>query len=282
MTRTMGDSSTLGDVPHTVDIVGAYINGHFGVATKSQLEALYPEARYGHVLFDVTGSRPDAQTRDWENGDKGGNLERWVLDHNNSSGKKDAVIYCNRSTIPEVRRLTASQILGKDYFLHVATGDGFVYMGTGVVACQDKWSGLTGGHWDSSVVFDDKFWKATGVPHPSPPPAPAPHKPNCSGFQRAIRTTVDNFWGDDTDKNANTIIQATLNHFPNGVLYAQKVVGTRSDGVWGANSKRSLKDTTAHAQRALDTIGFHPGKIDGVWGAKTGIAYQAARAACHI
>jgi hypothetical protein len=282
MTRIMGDSSTFGDVPDHVDVVGAYINGHLGVATKSQLENRYPNSRYGHVFFDVTGSRPDAQTRDWENGDKGGNLRQWVVDHNNSSGEKDAVVYCNQSTVAEVRRLTGDQILGQDYFLHIATGDGLVVQGRGIVACQNKWSGLTGGHWDSSIVFDDNFWKSTKKPVPSPPPAPTPNKPNCTGLQRAIRTTVDNIWGTDTDKNANAVIQAVRNQFPYGRPFAQKVVGTRVDGVWGKNSVRSLKDTIAHAQRALGDMGFNPGTVDGVWGPKTNLAYQAARAACHI
>jgi hypothetical protein len=291
MTRIMGDSSTFGDVPNHVDIVAAYINGHFGVATKTTLEKKYPNARYGHVLIDVFGSRPDANARDWENGDKGGDLRNWVVNHNNFSGVKDAVIYANRSTIPEVRRLTGDQILNKDYFLWVATGDGDIVKGSGIVACQDKWSGLTKGHWDSSVVFDDNLWKNSTVvdhPHPSPPPvpspppAPAPHKPNCTAFQRAIRTTVDNLWGAGTDKNADAIIKATQEQFPYGRLFAQNVVGTRADGVWGANSKRSLRDTTAHAQRALGDMGFNPGNVDGVWGSKTITAYRAARAACHI
>lgn len=286
MTRIMGDSSTFGDVPNHVDIVAAYINGHFGVATKAQLEAKYPSSRYGHVLIDVFGSRPDAHARDWENGDKGGNLRNWVGNHNDFSGVKDAVIYANRSTIPEVRRLTGDQVLNKDYFLWVATGDGDIVKGPGIIACQDKWSGLTKGHWDSSVVFDDNFWKAVGVPSPpptpTPPPVPAPNHPNCQGFQRAIRTTVDGLWGADTDKNADAIIKATVGDFPYGRVFAQKVVGTRADGTWGPNSKRSLKDTIAHSQRALETMGFELGTIDGVWGRKTNAAYQAARKACHI
>ena len=162
MTRIMGDSSTFGDVPSSVAIVAAYINGQYGVVTSEQFEAAYPSSRYGHVLIDVNGTRPDADVRDWEAGDEAGSLEQWVIDHNKHSGKKNAVIYCDRSTVPEVRHLTGSQVLGTDYFLWVATLDGTVYRSTGVIACQDKGPALTHGHWDSSIVFDDSFWQATG------------------------------------------------------------------------------------------------------------------------
>src|SRR5690349_13494339 len=133
MARTMGDSTNILDIPKHVDIVAGYINGHQGPVTPAFMEAHFPHDRYGHVLIDTTGARPDVQVRDWETGDKGGSLERWVIDHNRSSGVKDAVIYSNRSTVPEVRRLTASQILNKDYFLWIATGDGTIVKGTGII-----------------------------------------------------------------------------------------------------------------------------------------------------
>jgi hypothetical protein len=280
MTLVMGDSTTIQDIPKTVDIVCTYVDGHEGVVPQALLEELFPSKKYFHVLIDVNGSRPDAHVRDWETGDKGGSLEQWVKAHNDHTGKKDAVVYCNRSTIPEVRRLTGSQILGKDYFLWIATGDGTVVKGEGIIACQDKWSKQTGGHWDSSVLFDDNFWDIPKTP--SPPKTPTPPKPNCIPFQRAVRTKVDGFWGTLTDENAQAIIQAWSNKFPQGIPFAQHVVGTKSDGAWGPNSKRSLRDTTAHAQRALETMGFNPGKIDGVWGPNTNKAYMAARKACHI
>jgi hypothetical protein len=281
MTLVMGDSTTLGDIPKSVDIVCTYVDGHEGVVPLALLEELFPSSKYFHVFIDVNGSRPDVHVRDWETGDKAGSLEQWVIDHNKHTGKKDAVVYCNRSTIPEVRRLTKSQILGKDYFLWVATGDGTVVQGEGVIACQDKWAKQTGGHWDSSVVFDDNFWDIPKTPSPPKPPT-SPKKPNCTEFQRAIRATVDNMWGPLTDEHAEAIIEATNKRFPHGVTFAQVVVGTRADGAWGPNSKRSLKDTTAHAQRALHDMGFNPGTIDGIWGPKTSVAYAAARKACHI
>ena len=279
--RIMGDSTDIRDIPNHVDIVACYINGHEGPTTPAQLEARFPNSQFGHVFIDVNGSRPDAQVRDWENGDKGGNLRNWVVEHNKHSGKKDAVVYCNRSTVPEVRRLTGDQILNQDYFLWIATGDGDVVNGTGVVACQNKWSGLTGGHWDSSLVFNDLIWRPTGNPSPPQPPHPS-DKPNCSPFQRAIRTVVDNKWGPDTDKNADALIKSWVNEFPYGVAFAQHVVGTRIDGIWGGNSRRSMRTTTRTAQAALKGMGFNPGVLDGIWGRNTQKAYDAARKACHI
>lgn len=290
MSRIMGDSSTFGNVPPMVDIVAAYANGKYGVATPEQMEAKYPNAHYGHVLIDVNGSRPDVQVRDWETGDKAGSLEQWVIDHNKASGVKDAVIYCNKSTIEEVRQLTGSQILAEDYFLWVATLDNSIYTQTGVIACQNKGSAQTGGHYDTSVVVNDDFWKSGNtITIPAPVPGapiiiqvPTKVKPSCIPFQEAIRTPADNMWGTDTDNHANAIIKASAGKFPYGVIFAQQVVGTQRDGMWGKNSKLALKLTVANAQRALDVMGFSPGGADGIWGPNTSAAYTQARAACHI
>lgn len=160
MTRTMGDSTNLDAIPLTVNIAAVYINGSFAT-TPAALEARFPHAKYGQVWIDVNGAAPQAQVRDWETGDKSGSLEQWVISHNQASGRQDAVIYCNRSTIPEVRQLTGTQVLGTDYWLWVATLDGTIFgpqQYPHVIACQDKGATLTGGDWDASVVFDDTFW----------------------------------------------------------------------------------------------------------------------------
>lgn len=279
MTRTMGDSTTMEDIPMNVEIAAVYIDGQYGVETQAQLERRYPHSRYGHVFVDVNGSRPDADVRDWETGDKSGDLEKWVIDHNNHTGKKDAVIYCNGSTIAEVRQLTKSQRLGIDYWLWVATLDGSEHKGPGIIACQRDGERQTGGHWDRSFVYDDRFWRPTGSPHPTPPPG---HKPNCVAFQRAVRASGDNMWGPQTDKNATALIQATTGHYPYGVQFAQQVVGTIPDGVWGPHSHASMISSVKLAQIALKAMGFDPGAIDGAWGVHTNHAYLAARSACHI
>src|SRR5690242_9403767 len=282
MTRTMGDSVDINKVPHTVDIVATYADGHFGVVIEQLLEELFPPDKYFHVLIDVNGSRPDVHVRDWETGDKAGDLRQWVIDHNNHTRKKDAVVYCDRSTIAEVRRLTGDQILGKDYYLWVATLDGDIVRGEGIVACQDKGARQNGSNFDTSVVFDlaDKIWPSPKTP--SSPGTPPPPKPDCRSFQRALRAHVDGLWGPDTDKHATALIKSWGDEFPFGVTFAQRVVGTRGDGAWGPVSKRARDLTTANVQRALKSMGFDPGKIDGIWGEHTHKAYNKARTACHI
>lgn len=169
MSRIFVDSTTFTDDPTNVDGVMVYINGHYGVVTQAALEARYPHSRFGHVWIDVNGSRPDADMRDWETGDKSGDLEDWVKKHNAHTNKKDAVIYCNRATIQEVRNLTKSQVLNKDYFLNIATLDGSQYKGEGVIACQYQGQAQTHGHFDRTIVYDDRFWTKTGPSTPSKP-----------------------------------------------------------------------------------------------------------------
>lgn len=120
------------------------------------------------------------------------------------------------------------------------------------------------------------------------PPAPKPGasgRPNCVVLQRALKTTQDNAWGPNTDKNATAIIDASSFGgvtFPYGIPFTQQIIGAQQDGVWGPKSQSSLKATTAVVQEALMTMGFAPGFIDGVWGPSTDKAYKAARLACHI
>jgi hypothetical protein len=285
MTRIMGDSVDPQEIPKTVDLIATYVDGHFGVLVEQLLEELFPSDHYFHVLIDVNGSRPDVNVRDWENGDKAGNLEQWVIDHNNHTGKKDAVIYCNVSTIPEVRRLTGLQVLGEDYFLWVATLDGQLFQGPGVIACQNRGANLNGANFDTSVVFDDSFWTVKTPSPPVPPTTPVAvptPKPDCRAFQRAIRVAIDNIWGPDTDEAADALVMSWSNEFPHGVAFAQHVVGTRADDIWGPVSKEARNLTTASVQRAFIAMGYSPGKVDGVWGPHTNNAFMAARKACHI
>jgi len=178
MTRIMADSASgLAADPSWIDIALAYDDGHLGVETAAQMEARFPHAKYGWCFTDVTGANPAAQVRDWEAGDKGGSLQQWVIDHNAHSGKKDAVVYCDRATIPEVRQLTGTQVLGQDYWLFVATLDGTLFgpaQYPHVVACQVMGSRQTGGDFDLSLVFDGSLWLPVVPPHPPVPPPPHP------------------------------------------------------------------------------------------------------------
>ena len=161
MTRIGGDSVNLASNPAGVDIAFYYVNGSLGVDTQADAQARHP----GKLVLgiDVNGSAPSAAVRDWETGDKGGSLEQWVIDHNKASGVKDACVYCNRSTIAEVRQLTGAQVLGTDYFLWVTTLDGTLYTGPGVVACQIL---TIDGAWDLTAVWDDGWHPSQdGVAH---------------------------------------------------------------------------------------------------------------------
>ena len=174
----MGDSITpLTAIPAGVAVTAFYLTGGYAV-TEAEIEERFPHRRYGWCGIDARGTMPAAQARDWETGDKAGSLEQWVTDHNAKSGRRDAVVYCNRATIPEVRQLTGSQILGQDYFLWVATLDGTLvapgaehidagpYTYPGVIACQLRGAQMTGGDWDQSLLFDGSLWV------PLVPPAP--------------------------------------------------------------------------------------------------------------
>jgi hypothetical protein len=168
VTRIGCDSTNLNADPAAADVAFYYVNGDY-----AQQEADVAAKFGSHVLLgiDVNGSMPGAAVRDWEKGDKGGSLEQWVIDHNAASGVKDACIYCDRSTIPEVRQLTGSQVLEQDYWLWIATLDGTLvtpgpphldappYSYPGTVACQVA----TIGGYDLSVIWDDTW-------HPSPSP----------------------------------------------------------------------------------------------------------------
>lgn len=170
MTLTMRDAIFATSVPVAgTDIAAGYINGFW--QSWFDLFARFPGTP--KVAIDVNGSAPGAQVRDWEDGDKGGNLEDWVQRHNQLSGAKDAVIYCNRATIAEVRRLTGSQVLNRDYYLWVATLDGTIYgpdQLAGVIACQYQ---TVGDHDDSKVWPNPAIWWSDGVINdPAPPPPP--------------------------------------------------------------------------------------------------------------
>lgn len=173
----MGDSAAgPAAIPLTVNIAAYYVDGHLGVETPANLETKFPHAKYGWCSIDVTGAGFGASVRDWENGDKGGSLEQWVKDHNLHTGKKDAVVYCNVSTIPEVRQLTGTQILGTDYFLWIATLDGTLFgpqQYPHVIANQVRGAKLTGGDYDLSLVFDASFWQPVAPPKPRVTPQQA-------------------------------------------------------------------------------------------------------------
>jgi len=109
-------------------------------------------------------------------------------------------------------------------------------------------------------------------------------KPNCKALQAAVRARVDNDWGPQTDKHCSAVRAASNwagNEFPYGVEFAQMVVGVKQDGSWGPISRAAHDDTVVAMQTALKTMGFHPGRVDGIWGDQTELAFRGARRACR-
>lgn len=177
----MGDSTTLSDVPLTVNVVATYINGHIGVSTPAQLEARFPHAKYGHVWIDVTGANANtADVLDVETGDATPAIANlWLQSWRVLKRTTFPVIYCNRSNQAAVVAACASggSILGKHYGLWIATLDGTQVSGNGIVACQWKGAKQTGANYDESLVYDSSIWLPVApapVPAPTPVPKPAP------------------------------------------------------------------------------------------------------------
>lgn len=114
--------------------------------------------------------------------------------------------------------------------------------------------------------------------------APAtPKKPyygNCTLLQKAVRVKADNFWGPDTEKACEAIRQASIKHFPYGVKFVQRVVGTKDDGAWGGASRRALSATVLNMQVALVDMSHINFPRTGVWDAQTEAAYQKVRKIC--
>jgi N-acetyl-anhydromuramyl-L-alanine amidase AmpD len=184
-----------------------------------------------------------------------------------------AAEWCVKYDIP-VRRIEGSQIFYSEKGL------------AGHVDVNNVYHQST--HWDPGPSFPwVKFLQMVRdeIPVVAGNVPVSPQKPNCTAYQKAIRTPADNLWGPMTDKHSTAIIEASGfggYAFPYGIAFTQMVVGTTQDGLWGPKSIDALKSTTVNAQKALRDMGFSPGQIDGYWGPITDRAFQKARTACHI
>lgn len=189
MTLIMRDSVS----PLAIPLSGTQIAAGYDDGTFNDVHTLHN--RFPHVpnvLIDVNGGLPRANVRDWETGDKAGSLESWVGEHNQASGVKDAVVYCNRSTIAEVRELTGKFVLGEDYYLWVATLDGTVITPSqqpGLVACQDKGSQQVHANYDESIVWTTApiWWTGWVTTPPVNWAYPAPVSLTASGGKTSVR-----------------------------------------------------------------------------------------------
>jgi hypothetical protein len=175
VTRTAGDSIVLANIPTNVDIAISYGNGDYQV-NYDQFIAKFPTPKYARALIDVNATDPlGCSILDVENGDAvPDDAPKWIVDHHAAHTDTDVampVIYVNRDNKQAVidACTAAKLVLAKDYWLWVATGDGTIVTGPGIVACQSEWYTT----WDKSVVFDDS-WHPNGtavVKKPPPPPA---------------------------------------------------------------------------------------------------------------
>jgi hypothetical protein len=158
VTRTMYDGVDLSNVPTKgATMIGFYLNGTYAVPSIESVTKRFPG--WSQVPIDVNGSRPDyARVLDVERGDATpGGVAHWVYMWSlrnpafHDGGRP--VIYCDRGNIKAVQAGANEFLLGHDYYLWVATLDGTLYTGPGVVACQryDR------GDYDESVVYSPQW-----------------------------------------------------------------------------------------------------------------------------
>lgn len=174
MTRTMFDSVNLYGIPRPMaaaNLVAFYLDGPYAVASIAEVAELFKGNR--QVPIDVNGSRADyARALDVETGDVSpDDTAQWLTEFKATNpgyaGGARGLIYSDQSNLEAIRVGTGPYILGRDYTLWVATGDGFVvtpqflrakYPGYAwpdgcVTACQNVWSRT----YDTSVVLVDNF-----------------------------------------------------------------------------------------------------------------------------
>jgi hypothetical protein len=155
--RTMYDSVTpLISIPRDAEMVAYYLNGDFAVKSVAGMYVAFKNA--AHIPIDVSGGRPDyARVLDVEKGDASpddseGWIERWHSSNPDFRGGGRPVIYVQRSNIGLVREGTGRYVLGRDYYLWVASW-GTPCQGRGIVACQVESTPA----WDRSEVYSDQW-----------------------------------------------------------------------------------------------------------------------------
>ena len=75
-----------------------------------------------------------------------------------------------------------------------------------------------------------------------------------TALQAAVGATADNVIGPDTTKRIYAVVAASSwggRQFPFGVEYAQSVIGTEPDGIWGDDSDAAHDRVVGNLQRAV-------------------------------
>ena len=96
-----------------------------------------------------------------------------------------------------------------------------------------------------------------------------------TGIQRAVGADADNVLGPDTTRRVYAVVAASSwggRQFPFGIEYAQSVVGTEPDGVWGGASDSAHDRVVGQLQSAVGV------EVDEYYGAVTNAAINAALA----
>jgi hypothetical protein len=170
------DSVNIHAIPKSIEdgsVISFYLYGDFAVASVLTVQKQFG-SKVHYNPIDVNGRRANfARTVDVETGNvKPETLEEYITEWNAQSpyyangGRCE--VYCNRSTIPAVRAGTGKYILGRDYALWVATGDGTIatsetldlrYNGSiiknAVNMCQNRW---LHGYDESVILLPDMVW----------------------------------------------------------------------------------------------------------------------------
>jgi hypothetical protein len=165
MTRTMYDSVTpFTTIPKKgATMVAWYRTGGFAVEPVGNVSADERIARsfpgWSSIPIDTNGTSPgnsrvaDVEKFDMTPAETEGWIERWNAENPAYHNGGRPVIYCTRDAIPDVRTGTGRYILARDYYLWIATLDGTLYTGAGVIACQ-RWD--MGGY-DESTVYSAQW-----------------------------------------------------------------------------------------------------------------------------
>lgn len=93
-----------------------------------------------------------------------------------------------------------------------------------------------------------------GVPARTPAPTPVPAKTNAELREELATALHGTYDPADLNRRALALISASNwgdNNFPFGVNFAQEVVGTEVDGIWGENSEEAHDDTVVKVQQIL-------------------------------
>lgn len=168
MTRIMYDSTAVPDCPSDGDIYAGYVDGSW--ADYDDMVRLHPGKRYVRISVNAFG--PAADVLDIENGDATPNQAPGWVNRQHSNNVPLPACYCNRGNEDEVAAaLEAAHVPTDAAALIVATLDGtetgpVTVRGYRVVACQNRGTAQTGGHYDASVVYADDWMPTTAAPLP--------------------------------------------------------------------------------------------------------------------